>query len=94
MCKVMLGQVVDALLAEDHICAAGDHLICCLLYPLLLMLHEHLELIGGGDLDLSLGLSVLGLDGAGEQGHLGICDLAGHILVDDLLVDHHSLDDL
>ncbi len=90
----VLGQVVNALLAEDHVgagvCDSLDHI----LEHDLFLVQESLELIRGGDLDLGIDLGLLYLYGCVQEGDLGVGNLLGHRGMEPLLIDHHAVDDL
>jgi len=90
----VLGEVVDTLLAEDDIGAGADDLVDHIPEHRLFLVQEGLELVGGGDLDLGVDLSLLDLDGRVQEGDLGVLDLLGHVGVEPFLVDDHAVDEL
>ncbi|OQC68555.1 MAG: hypothetical protein BWX50_01208 [Euryarchaeota archaeon ADurb.Bin009] len=94
LCKVVLGDVVDTLLAEENVCTARDDLVDDALDHPLLFVEEHLELVGARDADLGVDLGLLELDGGVQEQDLRVLDDAGHRGVDALLIDDHALDDL
>ena len=48
----------------------------------------------GGDVQFMLGLGLGRLEGAGEDAHLGVLDLLGHLRMGELLVDDDAMDQL
>ncbi len=92
--QVVLGDVVDALLAEEDVCAASDDLVYDALDHPLLFVEEHLELVGARDADLGVDFGLLELDGGVQEQDLRVLDRTGHGGVHALLVDDHAFDDL
>ncbi|KUG20120.1 hypothetical protein ASZ90_010143 [hydrocarbon metagenome] len=93
-CKVVLGEVIDALLAEEDVCAALDDMVDDGPNHLLLFVDESLELVGAADPDLGIDPGLLELDRGVQEQDPGGLDLFGHAGVDTLLLDHHAVDDL
>mmetsp|Transcript_8220 Transcript_8220/g.9954 ORF Transcript_8220/g.9954 Transcript_8220/m.9954 type:complete len:568 (-) Transcript_8220:99-1802(-) len=89
----MVGLVVEAPLAEDGggagVLDAGNHI------REVVRLHLLKFLVVGGALDLKtvLGLGLGGLERAGEDAHLGVLNLLGHLGVGELLVKDDTLDE-
>ena len=92
--EVVLGDVVDPLLAEENGRAGLDDLIDDRADHPLLFVEEGLELVGARDVDLGVDLGLLELDRGVQEEDLRVSDLLRHGWVDSLLVDQHALDDL
>src|SRR3989449_1693555 len=92
--EVVLREVVDALLAEDHGRAALPHDLDHALQHRLFLVEEGLELGRVRDLDLRVDLGLLDLEGRVDEGDLRVLDLAGHPGVHAFLVDDDPVDQL
>mmetsp|Transcript_40263 Transcript_40263/g.61440 ORF Transcript_40263/g.61440 Transcript_40263/m.61440 type:complete len:306 (-) Transcript_40263:19-936(-) len=90
----MVGLVVETPLAEDNIGSGILDALNLVNEVLLLHLVKLLVVLGGLDLEVVLGLGLGGLEGAGQDAHLGILDLLLHLGVREVLVDDDSLDEL
>ena len=88
----VVGFVVEAPLADDEGGARVLALLNHVLEVLLLLQAELLVLLRGVDVDLVLRLGLRGLEGAGEDGDLGILDLLRHLRVRDVLVEDDAVD--
>src|SRR5437899_4203790 len=92
--EVVLCEVVDALLTEDHSRAALPHDLDHALQHRLFLVEEGLELGRVRDLDLRVDLGLLDLEGRVDEGDLRVLDLAGHPGVHAFLVDDDPVDQL
>src|SRR5881296_3458314 len=92
--EVVLREIVDALLAEDHSRAALPHDLDHALQHRLFLVEEGLELGRVRDLDLRVDLGLLDLEGRVDEGDLRVLDLAGHPGVHAFLVDDDPVDQL
>ncbi len=92
--QVVLGQVVDALLAEHHVGASVLEVVHHTLEGGLLLVQEGLEREGVVDLDLGVHLGLLDLQGLVDQGDLRVLLVLGHAHMGRLLVDDDALDEL
>src|SRR5213594_4587992 len=92
--EVVLREIVDALLAEDHSRAALPHDLHHALQHRLFLVEEGLELGRVRDLDLRVNLGLLDLEGRVDEGDLRVLDLAGHPGVHAFLVDDDPVDQL
>ena len=90
----VLGQIIDALLAEYHIGTGLDYVVHHSLEHALFLIQEGLKLIWGCDLYLGIDLGLLDLNGRIEQGDLGPSYLLWHIGVEPVLVDDHAVNQL
>lgn len=88
----MVGLVIESPLADNKVGASVLDLLDHLLELLLLVCLQLLVLLNGCNVQLVLGLGLWGLKRAGQNGNLGILDLAGHLGVREVLVDDNSLD--
>jgi len=93
LCKVVLGDVVDTLLAEETFRTALFDLLDNALDHAFLFVEECLELVGVGDVDLGVDFGLLELDCCVEEQDLGVGDLLWHRGVDAFLVDKDAFDD-
>src|SRR5881628_3522235 len=92
--QVVLREVVDALLAEDHGRAALPHDLDHALQHRLFLVQKGLELGRVRDLDLRVDLGLLDLEGRVDEGDLGVLHFARHPGVHALLVDDDAVDQL
>src|SRR2546422_295264 len=91
--QVVLREVVDALLAEDHGRAALPHDLDHALQHRLFLVQKGLELGRVRDLDLRVDLGLLDLEGRVNEGDLCVLHLAGHPGVHAFLVDDDAVDE-
>src|SRR2546422_959373 len=92
--QVVLREVVDALLAEDHGRAALPHDLDHALQHRLFLVQEGLQLGRVRDLDLRVDLRLLDLEGRVDKSDLGVLHLAGHPGMHAFLVDDDAVDEL
>src|SRR5256885_1079412 len=92
--EVVLCQVVDPLLAEDHGRAALPHDLDHALEHRLFLVQEGLELGRVGNLDLRVDLGLLDLEGRIDESDLRVLHFAGHPGVHAFLVDDDAVDQL
>src|SRR5881296_435478 len=92
--EVVLGEVVDPLLAEDHVGAALPHDLDHALQHRLFLVQEGLELGRVRDLDLRVDLGLLDLEGRIDESDLRVPHFAGHPGVHAFLVDDDAVDEL
>lgn len=89
----MVRLIIETPLANDQIRPAVlDHLH----HPLkllLLVLPQLPELLHAADVQMMLGLGTRGLEGAGEDGELGVADNGGHLWVGEVFVDEDTTDE-
>lgn len=88
----VVGLVVEAPLADDDVGAGVLDLIDHLGELVGLVALELLELFDRGNIELVLGLGLRGLEGACEDGELGVADLGGHLGMGKVLVYYDALD--
>ncbi|MPN31172.1 hypothetical protein SDC9_178646 [bioreactor metagenome] len=62
LCKVVLGKVVNTLLAEYYICAGIDHFVYNILEHCFFLVKEKLHLVRGGDLYFGFGFCLFEFD--------------------------------
>src|SRR5947199_2483893 len=91
--EVVLREIVDALLAEDHGRAAFPHDLDHALQHRLFLVEEGLELGRVRDLDLRVNLGLLDLEGRVDEGDLRVFHFAGHPGVHAFLVDDDAVDE-
>src|SRR5712691_7699208 len=91
--EVVLREVVDALLAEDHGRAALPHDLDHALQHRLFLVEEGLELGRVRNLDLRIDLGLLDLEGRVDEGDLRVLHFAGHPGVHAFLVDDDAVDE-
>src|SRR2546427_1794115 len=94
LCQVVLREVVDALLAEDHGRAALPHDLDHALQHCLFLVQEGLELGRVRDLDLRVDLRLLDLKGRVDERDLWVLHLGGHPGMHAFLVDDDAVDEL
>src|SRR5881296_2274956 len=92
--EVVLREIVDALLAEDHGRAAFPHDLDHALQHRLFLVEEGLELGRVRDLDLRVDLGLLDLEGRIDESDLRVLHFAGHPGVHAFLVDDDAVDQL
>src|SRR5437870_13245305 len=92
--EVVLGEVVDPLLAADHVGAALPHDLDHALQHRLFLVQEGLELGRVRDLDLRVDLGLLDLEGCIDKSDLCVLYLAGHPGLHAFLVDDDAVDQL
>ena len=80
----------DALLCEDEVWLEADDVFTDLLDVLLLHLQDAGKVLLTSDLNISLALSLLVLQGAVQQHNTGILDHSAHARVGHVLVYHHT----
>ena len=91
--KQMIGLIIESPLTNHQVCTSIlDHLDHLCEFLLLIDL-EFLVLFNAGNVQLVLGLGPWGLEGAGEDGNLGITNGTGHLRVRHVLVDDDSLNE-
>jgi len=90
----VLGEVVDALLAEDDVGPALDDLVDLVAKLLLLLVEELLELVGGVDVDGGVDVGLLDLDRVVEEEDVGRLERRRHVVVDGVLVDDGAGEEL
>src|SRR2546425_5399125 len=91
--EVVLCEVVDALLTEDHSRAAFPHDLDHALQHRLFLVEEGLELGRVRDLDLRVDLGLLDLEGRVDEDDLRVLHFAGHPGVHAFLVDDDAVDE-
>src|SRR5213593_1211633 len=91
--EIVLREIVDALLAEDHSRAALPHDLDHALQHRLFLVEEGLELGRVRDLDLRVDLGLLDLEGRVDEGDLRVFHFAGHPRVHAFLVDDDAVDE-
>mmetsp|Transcript_40509 Transcript_40509/g.95941 ORF Transcript_40509/g.95941 Transcript_40509/m.95941 type:complete len:203 (-) Transcript_40509:402-1010(-) len=90
--EVVLGEVGDALLGEDHVRLVLQDRVHRRLDPVLLSLEKRLPVALVGDLHVGLRLPLLVLEGAVEEDNARVLDLPSHLRVRDVLVNHDALE--
>jgi len=90
--EVVLGHVVDVLLAEQDVRAGGLDLVGHLLELFFLLVEEVLELARVVDGELGVHIGLVELDGSVHQQHLGVFDRGRHLLVDGVFVDDRAFE--
>src|SRR2546422_43827 len=91
--EVVLREVVDALLAEDHGRAALPHDLDHALQHRLFLVEEGLELGRVRNLDLRIDFGLLDLEGCVDEGNLCILHFARHPGVHTFLVDDDAVNE-
>jgi len=92
--EVVLGHVVDALLAEDDVGAGVDDGVDEFLKLRFLLVEEVLELARVVDGELCVDFGLVEFDGVVEQEDVGVVEVGRHPLVDGVLVDDGAFDEL
>ncbi len=89
--QVVLGDVVNALLAEQHLRAARLEFFRHYLEHLFFLLQERGHLFGRIDVDARIRLRLLDFEGGVHQRNPRVLDALGHTRVHDFLVDQHAV---
>lgn len=87
----VVGLIVETPLTDDEVGSRILQLLNHLSEFVLLVFLELLELLDRSDIELMLGFGLRRLEGAGQDGQLGILYLIGHLGVREILVDDNTI---